>query len=138
MFRSMATTEKLIFTNGCFDIVHVGHIKLLEFAKSLGSRLVVGINSDASIKRLKGFERPINNENDRCTLLRAIKYVDSVYLFQEDTPYNLICSLKPDIIVKGGDYTPSQVVGNDVADVVIFDYIKGYSTTNIIKKAKEK
>lgn len=135
----MATTDKLIFTNGCFDIVHIGHIRLLEFAKSLGSKLIVGVNSDASIRRLKGTERPINNEIDRCILLRAIKYVDEVYLFQEDTPYNLIYNSKPDIIVKGGDYTPNQVVGNDiVSEVVIFDYIKGYSTTNIIKRAKEK
>ncbi len=132
----METINKVIFTNGCFDIIHIGHIRLLEFAKTLGSKLVVGLNSDASIKRLKGLERPINNQADRAILLSAIKYVDEVIVFEEDTPYNLIALIKPDIIVKGGDYTSDKVIGNNLADVVIFKYIAGYSTTNIIRKTR--
>lgn len=132
----METINKVIFTNGCFDIIHVGHIRLLEFAKTLGSKLVVGLNSDVSIKRLKGLERPINNQTDRAVLLSAIKYVDEVIIFEEDTPYDLITLIKPDIIVKGGDYTSDKVIGNNLADVVIFNYIAGYSTTNIIKKTR--
>jgi len=132
----METINKVIFTNGCFDIIHIGHIRLLEFAKTLGSKLVVGLNSDASIKRLKGLERPINNQADRAVLLSAIKYVDEVIIFGEDTPYNLITLIKPDIIVKGGDYTSDKVIGNNLADVVIFKYIAGYSTTNIIRKTR--
>lgn len=132
----METINKVIFTNGCFDIIHIGHIRLLEFAKTLGSKLVVGLNSDASIKRLKGLERPINNQADRAVLLSAIKYVDEVIVFEEDTPYNLITLIKPDIIVKGGDYTSDKVIGNNLADVVIFKYIAGYSTTNIIRKTR--
>jgi rfaE bifunctional protein nucleotidyltransferase chain/domain len=132
----METINKVIFTNGCFDIIHIGHIRLLEFAKTLGSKLVVGLNSDASIKRLKGLERPINNQADRAVLLSAIKYVDEVIIFEEDTPYNLITLIKPDIIVKGGDYTSDKVIGNNLADVVIFKYIAGYSTTNIIRKTR--
>lgn len=132
----METINKVIFTNGCFDIIHIGHIRLLEFAKTLGSKLIVGLNSDASIKRLKGLERPINNQADRAVLLSAIKYVDEVIVFEEDTPYNLIALIKPDIIVKGGDYTSDKVIGNNLADVVIFKYIAGYSTTNIIRKTR--
>lgn len=132
----METINKVIFTNGCFDIIHVGHIRLLEFAKTLGSKLVVGLNSDVSIKRLKGLERPINNQADRAVLLSAIKYVDEVIIFEEDTPYDLITLIKPDIIVKGGDYTSDKVIGNNLADVVIFNYIAGYSTTNIIRKTR--
>lgn len=132
----METINKVIFTNGCFDIIHVGHIRLLEFAKTLGSKLVVGLNSDVSIKRLKGLERPINNQTDRAVLLSAIKYVDEVIIFEEDTPYDLITLIKPDIIVKGGDYTSDKVIGNNLADVVIFNYIAGYSTTNIIRKTR--
>lgn len=128
---------KIIFTNGCFDIVHIGHINLLNFAKERGDRLIVGINSDSSIKRLKGEKRPINNQTDRKYFLENIKAVDEVHIFFEDTPYNLIKSIMPDIIVKGSDYNPSDVVGNDLADVICFPVLPGYSTTSIIERSKE-
>lgn len=125
--------QKIIFTNGCFDILHVGHVQLLKFAKSLGDRLIVGLNSDESIKRIKGSDRPINKEIDRKFVLQNLKGVDDVIIFEEDTPLELIKRLKPDIIVKGGDYTPEDVVGKEFAKVIIFDYINGYSTTQTIK-----
>ena len=124
---------RVIFTNGCFDIIHRGHLELLKYAKSLGDKLVVGINSDDSVKRLKGESRPINLEDDRKFILESLKYVDEVIIFNEDTPYRLIKQLIPDIIVKGGDYTPDQVSGNDICKVEIFDFKDGYSTTKIIE-----
>ena len=134
----MATTNSssnVVFTNGAFDILHLGHVRLLEFCKSLGGYLIVGLNSDDSVKRLKGPKRPINNQNDRLIILKALRYVDEVVIFEEDTPYNLIKEIRPDIIVKGGDYKAGDVVGHDLARVVIFNFQDGYSTTNIIKKA---
>lgn len=131
----METTD-IVFTNGCFDILHIGHIKLLEYCKSLGGKVIVGVNSDDSIKRLKGPTRPINNQSDRVTFLQAVKYVDEVYVFDEDTPYHLIKQLKPKIIVKGGDYNPLSVIGSDISKVCIFNYIDGYSTTGTLNKAK--
>ena len=135
-----------VFTNGCFDILHKGHVQLLEFCKnykgvsfgghSLFPRVVVGLNSDASVKRLKGDSRPINNEKDRSFLLESLKYVDEGIIFAEETPYELIKKIKPDYIVKGGDYKKEDVVGNDLAEVVIYNYIDGYSTTNIINKSQ--
>jgi len=124
--------QKTVFTNGCFDLLHVAHIKLLEHCKSLG-KVVVGLNSDSSVKRLKGENRPYNKQEDRKYILKSCKYVDEVYIFDEDTPYKLIKRLQPDIIVKGGDYEPENVVGKDIAEVVIFGYIDGYSTTKIIQ-----
>ena len=124
---------KIIFTNGCFDILHVGHIKLLEFAKSLGDILIVGLNSDSSVKRLKGTKRPINRQEDRKIVLENLKSVDRVIIFEEDTPLNLITDIKPNIIVKGGDYIAENVVGHEFCDVIIFNYINGYSTTKTIK-----
>lgn len=121
-----------VFTNGCFDVLHVGHIHLLKEAASLGNWLVVGINSDDSVRRLKGDTRPINNEKDRATILRALIYVNEVIIFNEDTPYKTIEMVKPDIIVKGGDYTEEQVIGNDLAKVVIVPFLSGYSSTKII------
>ncbi len=128
-------TIKKIFTNGCMDCLHVGHIRLLEYCKSLGY-VIVGLNSDASVRALKGSTRPINNEIDRKEMLLALKYVDEVIIFDELTPYELIKQIQPDVIVKGGDYKPEDVVGNDISKVIIFNYIDGYSTTNIINKAK--
>ena len=134
-----------VFTNGCFDILHKGHAELLRFCKnyravsfsghSLRPYVVVGLNSDASVKRLKGDSRPVNNQEDRAFLLQSLKYVDEVVIFEEDDPYELIKKIKPDFIVKGGDYKKEDVIGNDLADVVIYNYINGYSTTNIIKKS---
>lgn len=129
--------QKVVFTNGCFDILHRGHIEYLEQSKALGSKLIVGLNSDKSVKRLKGSSRPINPELDRKVALEALKCVDKVIIFDEDTPYNLIKSIKPDIITKGGDYKPENVVGNDLADVVILPFKNGYSTTNIVSKLND-
>jgi len=130
--------RRVVFTNGCFDILHPGHLTLLKAAKENGDYLVVGLNSDDSVKRLKGDGRPINNQESRKFALEAIKYVDEVIIFDEDTPIDLIKKIKPDVIVKGGDYSPDQVVGNDVADVVIVPTVYGHSTTNIINAIKDK
>ena len=123
---------KVIFTNGCFDILHRGHVELLNYCKQIGGKVVVAINSDASIKRLKGESRPFYSQEDRKFMLESCKYVDEVVVFGEDTPYRLINEIKPDIIVKGGDYKKQEVVGSDVAEVQLFQYIDGYSTSKII------
>ena len=123
----------IVFTNGCFDIIHRGHLDLLKFCKGNGNTVIVGLNSDKSIKRLKGKNRPINNEEDRKYILKSLKFVDKVIVFNEDTPYNLIKQIKPDLIVKGGDYRVDQVVGSDLCEVAIFEYVEGYSTTKTIK-----
>jgi D-beta-D-heptose 7-phosphate kinase/D-beta-D-heptose 1-phosphate adenosyltransferase len=130
--------SKIVFTNGCFDILHVGHIRLLDFAKSLGTKLIVGLNSDKSIKKLKGFSRPINCEQDRKEILLSNKNVDNVIIFDEDTPLELIKNIKPDIIVKGGDYKETEVVGYGLSKIIIFDYLNGYSTTKIIKSISDR
>ena len=127
---------RTIFTNGVFDILHKGHLTLLQEARSLGEKLVVGINSDASTKRLKGDSRPINTEQTRKEQLEILSWVDEVVVFDEDTPYELIKKLNPDMIVKGGDYTVEQVVGHDIVPVKIIPTVKGYSTTSIIEKSK--
>jgi rfaE bifunctional protein nucleotidyltransferase chain/domain len=123
----------VIFTNGCFDILHRGHVELLRYCHSMG-RVVVGLNSDRSVKQLKGESRPYNNETDRQLILEACKFVDEVVIFDEETPYELIKKVKPDIVVKGGDYQQEDVVGNDLAEVKIFNFVDGYSTTNILEK----
>ena len=128
--------ERVIFTNGVFDILHKGHLQLLSEARSLGAKLVVGINSDASVKRLKGQTRPINDIKKRRAQLEILPWVDDVIVFDEDTPYELIKKLKPHVIVKGGDYTVEQVVGHDLADVHIVQTQEGYSTTSIIEASK--
>ena len=122
-----------VFTNGCFDILHKGHVELLAYCKSLG-QVTVGLNSDESVKRLKGMSRPMNTENDRKRILEALRYVDEVVIFQEDTPYDLITKLKPDLIVKGGDYRPNEVIGSDLCEVRIFNTLNGYSTTSLINR----
>ena len=135
--------QKIVFTNGCFDILHVGHKRYLEEAKTLGDILVVGVNSDASVKRLKGPDRPVNSEKDRVELLTALDCVDYVIVFEDDTPYDLIKRVQPDILVKGGDYRAEDVVGGDIVEahggkVVILRFIDGKSTTNIISKINGK
>jgi D-beta-D-heptose 7-phosphate kinase/D-beta-D-heptose 1-phosphate adenosyltransferase len=130
--------NKIIFTNGCFDILHIGHIRLLEYSRTLGSKLIVGLNSDNSVRKLKGKSRPINNEEERKQMLLSIRWVDDVIIFEENTPLELIKKIKPDIIVKGGDYKPEDVVGNELAKVVIFNYIDGFSTTKIIKSISDR
>ena len=129
--------NKLIFTNGCFDILHLGHVELLRFAKSLGSYLIVGINSDESIKKLKGENRPVNKQDHRKKILESVRYVDKVIIFEESTPYKLIKKLSPDLIVKGGDYRKKDVVGADICKVVIFKQIKDCSTTKVIEKINQ-
>ena len=125
---------KVIFTNGCFDILHRMHVELFQFCKSKGDKVIVGLNSDASIKRLKGKERPIFNQDDRKFLLESLECVDEVVVFEEDTPYELIKKIRPDHIVKGGDYKPEDVVGNDISKVIIFNYDENYSTTKTLSK----
>ncbi|PAF45419.1 D-glycero-beta-D-manno-heptose 1-phosphate adenylyltransferase [Helicobacter sp. 11S02629-2] len=129
--------KKIVFTNGCFDILHVGHASYLQKAKTLGDVLVVGLNSDASVKRLKGKARPINSEYDRAYLLASLSCVDFVVVFDEDTPLKLIEALHPDVLVKGADYEGKEVVGSNIAkEVVLLEFIKDKSTTNIINKIK--
>lgn len=130
--------QKIVFTNGCFDILHAGHVSVLEFSRNKGNVLVVGLNSDASVKRLKGPTRPINSQGDRALVLAALESVSAVCLFEEDTPYNLIKAVRPDVLVKGGDYKKSEIVGSEFAEKVVrFPLLKGRSTTGIIKKAKQ-
>ena len=133
--------HKVVFTNGCFDILHPGHIQLLLEAAELGDKLVLGLNTDASVKRLKGEDRPVNSEQSRAVIMAAQLYVDAVSLFDEDTPLELIQAIHPDVIVKGGDYTPETVVGNDFVTsyggkVVIVPTVEGFSTTSIINRMK--
>jgi D-beta-D-heptose 7-phosphate kinase/D-beta-D-heptose 1-phosphate adenosyltransferase len=122
-----------IFTNGCFDVLHKGHIELLKYCKGLGY-VTVGLNSDESVTRLKGIGRPVNSQEDRKLMLESLKYVDQVVIFGEDTPLRLIQELRPDVIVKGGDYTSTNVIGNEIAKVMIFSTVKGYSTTETLKR----
>lgn len=134
--------KKIVFTNGCFDIVHRGHITYLNEAKALGELLVIGLNSDRSVKELKGPERPINNEQDRKYLLENLKSVDFVEIFDEQTPLNLIKTIMPSILVKGGDWKIEQIVGSkevidNGGDVYSLNFVDGFSTTNIIEKIKK-
>ena len=130
--------KKIVFTNGCFDILHVGHVKYLETAKSFGDVLIVGLNSDESVSRLKGPTRPVNTEDDRAYILASLEAVDYVVKFYEDTPYELINALKPHILVKGGDYAGKDVVGQDIVDELrLVDFVQGKSTTKTIEKIKE-
>ena len=137
--RWKARGEVVVFTNGCFDILHRGHITYLQQAASLGDHLIVGLNSDRSVKALKGPSRPVNNEEDRSFMLAALRSVDEVVIFDEDTPEELLSHLKPDILVKGGDYKVSEVAGRQYAGKVeILPFVDGYSTTNMIKKIRNK
>jgi D-beta-D-heptose 7-phosphate kinase/D-beta-D-heptose 1-phosphate adenosyltransferase len=124
----------IVFTNGCFDILHRGHIGYLKKSKSLGTYLIVGINSDNSVRRLKGEGRPFNNQWDRKYVLEELRCVDEVIIFEEDTPYELIKRIGPDIITKGGDYKVEEVVGHDLFKTIIIPYMEGYSTSKILKK----
>ena len=127
--------KKVVFTNGCFDILHVGHVKYLEEAKSYGDVLILGLNSDASVRRLKGESRPVNSEDDRAYILAALEAVDYVVKFEEDTPYELIKAVQPHILVKGGDYAGKDVVGQDIADELrLVEFVAGKSTTKTIER----
>ena len=136
--RLRAQGRKLIFTNGCFDILHVGHVKYLEEAKSYGDALILGLNSDESVSRLKGPTRPVNCEQDRAYILASLEAVDYVVKFYDDTPYELIKAVKPHVLVKGGDYEGKEVVGQDIAEELrLVDFVEGKSTTKTINKIKE-
>ena len=134
--------KKIITTNGVFDIIHIGHIRYLQEAKKLGDVLIIGINSDTSVKRIKGQERPINNENDRAEALAALQCVDYVTVFTENDPIILLKAIKPNIHVKGGDYNMSQIIEKDTVEenggvVKLIPEVGGYSTTNHINKVME-
>ena len=131
--------KKIIFTNGCFDILHRGHIEYLAKAAGYGDVLIIGLNTDDSVRRLKGDSRPVQDENARALLLAALSFVSAVVLFDEDTPYKLIEKVLPDVLVKGGDYKIEDIVGYDLVkakggEIITIDFIKGYSTTDIINK----
>ena len=133
--------DKIVFTNGCFDLIHLGHLEILARSADLGDKLIVGINSDMSIKKIKGSSRPIIEEDSRVKQLAAIEFIDAVILFNEDTPYDLINILKPDVLTKGGDYKKNDIVGNQLinkeqGEVVIIPLTQGYSTTSILEKIK--
>ena len=130
-----AMNKKIVFTNGCFDILHRGHVTYLRKAADMGDVLILGLNTDASVKRLKGEGRPVNNEDDRADVLSALTCIGYIVKFDEDTPYELIQSIRPDILVKGGDYRVEEVVGREFAgETVLIDFVDGYSTTGTIKK----
>ncbi|MBS9768245.1 MAG: D-glycero-beta-D-manno-heptose 1-phosphate adenylyltransferase [Flavobacteriaceae bacterium] len=133
--------EQIVFSNGCFDILHQGHIVYLAKAAQLGTKLVIGLNTDASIKRIKGENRPINNEHERALLLSALGFVNLVVFFEEDTPYKLIKTVQPNILVKGADYKAEEIVGYDIVtenggkvETVVLE--EGFSTTGVIEKIK--
>jgi len=137
-----AEGKKIVFTNGCFDILHSGHVFYLQKAKQQGDILVLGLNSDASVRRLKGEKRPVNSEEDRAIVISELKSIDFVVIFEEDTPQEIISIIVPDILVKGGDYKKEDVVGKEVVeknggDVVIIPFVDGKSTTNIINRINE-
>lgn len=129
--------QKIVFTNGCFDLLHLGHIYTLTQAAQNGQVLVIGLNSDASVKRLKGNKRPLQTQQTRALILASLSFVTAVVVFDEDTPYNLIAQILPDVLVKGGDYTKDQIAGADIVEqnggsVVIVPYLQGYSTSGLL------
>lgn len=134
--------KKIVFTNGCFDIVHLGHIDYLEKARNLGDKLILGLNTDASVKRLKGESRPVVNEYARSRMMAAFEFIDAVILFDEPTPLEVIQEIQPDILVKGDDYVVETIVGADFVmgkggEVKTIPLVKGYSTTSLIEKIKQ-
>jgi rfaE bifunctional protein nucleotidyltransferase chain/domain len=135
-------SKKIVFTNGCFDILHLGHIDYLSKAAEFGDVLIVGLNSDDSVRTIKGINRPINDENSRAMILAFLSFVSAVILFDEDTPYNLIKLVQPDVLIKGSDYKPEDIVGYDIVkakggEIKTIDFLPGYSTTSIIDKIKK-
>ncbi|WP_317168560.1 D-glycero-beta-D-manno-heptose 1-phosphate adenylyltransferase [Mucilaginibacter agri] len=136
-----ADGQKLVFTNGVFDLIHTGHITYLAQAAELGDKLIIGLNSDASVKRLKGESRPVNHQDSRALLLSAFFFIDAIVIFGEDTPANLINAIMPDILVKGGDYTIENIVGAkevmaNGGEVKTINFVEGYSSTSIINKIR--
>ena len=141
LFEEKKKHKKIVFANGCFDIIHRGHIILLQKAKSEGDILVAAINSDASIKKLKGENRPVFCEDERAEIIAAFQMVDFVTVFNEEDPYKIISELKPDVLVKGGDWTVETVIGRDIVEanggkVIVIPQVEGYSTSRIIQKIK--
>ena len=139
--RWQAAGKTVVFTNGCFDLLHYGHLHYLADARDLGDKLIVGLNSAASVRRLKGEHRPINDELTRQHLLAALEVVDAVVVFESDTPLELISRVAPDILVKGGDWRPDQIVGSDFVlqnggKVMSLPFVEGYSTTNLEEKIR--
>lgn len=135
------TKRKIVFTNGCFDLLHLGHIDYLSKAADFGDVLVIGLNSDQSVRNIKGKNRPIQDEYSRARIMAALSFVTAVTIFETDTPYDLICSVKPDILVKGADYKIEEIAGADVVianggEVKLIEYLPGYSTSAIEKKIK--
>lgn len=133
--------QKIVFTNGCFDILHRGHVDYLSKARSLGDLLIVGLNSDKSVQRIKGESRPIQDENSRAEILASLLFVDYVVLFDQDTPLELIEKVKPDFLVKGADYKPENIVGHEIVEekggkVVTIEFLQGYSTSKIVEKIR--
>jgi rfaE bifunctional protein nucleotidyltransferase chain/domain len=134
--------ERLVFTNGCFDILHLGHVDYLEKARALGDKLIVGVNTDASVSRLKGPSRPLQDEMSRARIMASLLFTDAIVLFDEETPYTLIKSVVPDILVKGDDYAAENIVGFDIViqnggEVKTIALVKGYSTSNVVAKIKD-
>jgi len=134
--------QKIVFTNGCFDIIHRGHIEYLAQAASYGDVLIIGLNTDSSVQRIKGINRPVQDEYARAITLASMQFVNAVILFDEETPYNLIKTVQPDILIKGSDYKAEDIVGYDIVkakggEVITIDFIDGYSTTSIINKLKK-
>ena len=134
--------KKIVFTNGCFDLIHLGHIEVIARSADLGDILIIGVNTDNSIKRLKGKNRPIVKEISRAKQLAALEFVDAVVFFDQDTPIDLIKMINPNVITKGSDYNTDQVIGNDIVtqndgEVVIIPLTRGYSTTSILEKIKD-
>jgi len=134
--------KKVVFSNGVFDLLHIGHITYMAKAAELGDKLVIGLNSDSSVKRIKGEDRPVNDQNSRAALLAALFFVDGIVVFEEDTPINVITTLMPDILVKGADYSIENIVGAKEVmasggEVKTIDFVEGYSSTSIIKKIRE-
>ena len=133
--------QKVVFTNGCCDLLHLGHVDYIEKARNLGDKLVLGLNTDSSVSRFKGPERPLQDQNSRARVLAALQFIDLVVFFDEDTPQNLISELIPNILVKGSDYLAENIVGADVVkknggEVKTIDFVPGYSTTRIVEKIK--
>jgi D-beta-D-heptose 7-phosphate kinase/D-beta-D-heptose 1-phosphate adenosyltransferase len=140
--REKRNGKKVVFTNGCFDLLHPGHIRSLETARALGDVLVVGINSDESVRTLKGEGRPVIPQQERAEILASLECVDAVLIFDELTPQNVVAKLVPDVLVKGGDWPGNQIVGREEVEaaggkVVLVDVVDGYSTTEILKKIRE-
>ena len=134
--------EKIVFTNGCFDLLHRGHVEILANMADLGDKLIIGLNSDSSIKDLKGEDRPIIDETSRAILLASLQFVDAIVFFTEETPHKLIETLVPDVLAKGGDYKVTEIAGHEVVlenggEVILAPFIDGFSSTNIVEKIKQ-